>query len=71
MLRTMCGWAAERDYIPMNFLAGVKKFGRKEIERERVLTLNELKAFFAVLDSEDADVTYTVRLALKRVKSKG
>jgi hypothetical protein len=26
-VRTMWGWAAERDHIPMNFLAGLKKVG--------------------------------------------
>jgi integrase len=66
-LRTLWGWAAERDYLPVNFLAGVKRVGGKENEKERVLTLDELKAFFAVLDDEDADVTDTVRLALKCV----
>jgi integrase len=66
-LRTLWGWAAERDYLPMNFLAGVKRVGGKEKEKDRVLTLDELKAFFAVLDDEDADVTDTVRLALKCV----
>jgi integrase len=43
------------------------RVGGKEIEKERVLTLDELKAFFAMLDSKDADVTDTVRLALKCV----
>jgi integrase len=43
------------------------RVGGKEIEKERVLTLDELKAFFAMLDSEDADVTDTIRLALKCV----
>lgn len=66
-LRTLWGWAAERDYLQMNFLAGVKKVGGKEAEKERVLTRDELKAFFAVLDDEGADVTATVRLALKVV----
>ena len=43
------------------------RVGGKEIEKERVLTLDGLKAFFAMLDSEDADVTDTVRVALKCV----
>jgi site-specific recombinase XerD len=64
-LRTMWGWAAERDYVPMNFLAGVKKVGGKEAEKERVLTLDELKTFFAALDK--ANTADTVRRALKLI----
>ena len=41
----MWGWAADRDHIPMNFLAGVKKAGGKENEKDRVLTADELRAF--------------------------
>jgi integrase len=61
----MWGWAAERDYVPMNFLAGIKKVGGKEAEKERVLTLDELKTFFAALD--DANTVETVRRALKLI----
>ena len=61
----MWGWAAERDYVPMNFLAGVKKVGGKEAEKERVLTLDELKTFFAAL--EEANTADTVRRALKLI----
>jgi integrase len=64
-LRTLWGWAAERDYVPMNFLAGVKKVGGKEAEKERVLTLDELKAFFAALDG--ASTSDTVRRALRLI----
>jgi integrase len=64
-LRTLWGWAAERDYVPMNFLAGIKKVGGKEAEKERVLTLDELKTFFAALD--DANTAGTVRRALKLI----
>jgi integrase len=66
-LRTLWGWAAERDYVPMNFLAGVKKVGGKEAEKERVLTLDELKAFFAALDGEDAKTNDTIRRALRLI----
>ncbi len=64
-LRTLWGWAAERDYVPMNFLAGVKKVGGKETEKERVLTLDELKTFFAALDK--ANTVDTVRRALRLI----
>lgn len=66
-LRTVWGWAAERDLIPMNFLAGVKRVGGKETEKDRVLTVDELKAFFAILNDEKAGITEAVRLALKVV----
>jgi integrase len=61
----MWGWAAERDYVPMNFLAGVKKVGGKEAEKDRVLTLDELKTFFAALD--DASTSDTIRRALRLI----
>ena len=64
-LRTMWGWAAERDYVPMLFLAGVKKVGGKEAEKERVLTLDELKTFFAALDA--ANTTDAIRRALRLI----
>ena len=66
-LRTLWGWAAERDYVPMNFLAGVKKVGGKEAEKDRVLTLDELKAFFTALDGEDAKTNDTIRRALRLI----
>ena len=64
-LRTLWGWAAERDYVPMNFLAGVKKVGGKEAEKDRVLTLDELKAFFPALDK--ASTTDNIRRALRLI----
>jgi integrase len=66
-LRTMWGWAAERDYLPMNFLAGLKKVGGKEAEKERVLTNDEIAAFFAALEDESVKPTKTVSLALKLI----
>lgn len=66
-IRTVWGWAAERDYVAMNFLAGVKKVGGKETEKERVLTLDELKAFFAALDDDEAKTSDTIRRALKLI----
>lgn len=66
-LRTLWGWAAERDYVPMNFLAGIKKVGGKEAEKDRVLTLDELKAFFAALDGEKAKTSDTIRRALRLI----
>jgi integrase len=66
-VRTMWGWAADRDHIPMNFLAGVKKVGGKEKEKDRVLTADEIRAFIGALADPEAEVTETVQLALKGV----
>src|SRR5258708_26287219 len=61
----MWGWAAERYYHPMLVLADVKKVGGKEAEKERVLTLDELKTFFAALDA--ANTTDAIRRALRLI----
>jgi integrase len=66
-VRTMWGWAAERDHIPVNFLAGLKKVGGKENEKDRVLTADEIRAFLMTLADAEADVTETVQLALKGI----
>jgi integrase len=63
-VRTMWGWAVENDHVPVNFLAGLKKVGGKEGEKDRVLTADEIREFCAVLIVE---VTETVQLALKGV----
>lgn len=67
VLRTMWGWAAERDYLTMNFLAGVKRVGGKEAEKDRVLTENELKTFLALLEDENLKPTRPVAIALKLI----
>ncbi|QDM27081.1 tyrosine-type recombinase/integrase [Tardiphaga sp. vice304] len=66
-VRTMWGWAAERDYIPMNFLAGIKKVGGKEAEKDRVLSLDQIKAFFAALDDSEEKTQDAIRRALKLI----
>jgi integrase len=68
-VRTMWGWAADRDHIPTNFLAGLKKVGGKENEKDRVLTLDEIREFLAaLLDAQaEAEVTETVALGLKGI----
>jgi integrase len=67
ILRTVWGWAAERDYIPMNFLAGIKKVGGKEKEKDRVLTDDQIRAFLAELNDPEAEATEAVRLALRGI----
>jgi len=64
-IRTMWGYANDKEILTENFLHGMKKVGGKEIEKDRVLTADELKVFFALLDDEKAEITDAVRLALK------
>jgi integrase len=66
-VRTMWGWAADRDHIPMNFLAGLKKVGGKENEKDRVLTADEIREFWHALVDAELEVTEIVRLALKGI----
>ena len=66
-LRTMWGWASDRDDVPANLLAGVKKAGGKEKGKDRVLTLDELKTFLATLADADTKATPIVRLALRGI----
>ena len=68
-VRTLWGWAAERDHIPVNFLAGIKKVGGKENEKDRVLTPEEIREFLAALvdATAEAEITETVALALKGI----
>jgi integrase len=66
-VRTLWGWGADRDHIPVNFLAGVKKVGGKEKEKDRVLTADEIRAFIRALADSEAEVTETVQLALKGI----
>ncbi|MGY3514185.1 tyrosine-type recombinase/integrase [Bradyrhizobium lupini] len=67
VIRTMWGYANDKDILTENFLHGMKKVGGKEIEKDRVLTLDELKAFFAILNDEEAGITDGTRMALKVV----
>jgi integrase len=66
-LRTMWGWAADHDDVPMNFLAGVKKVGGKEKGKDRVLIADELRAFLAALADAEVKATEIVRLALRGI----
>jgi integrase len=66
-VRTMWGWAADSDHIPMNFLAGIKKAGGKESEKDRVLTADEIRAFLAALVDLEVETTEIVALALKGI----
>lgn len=67
VIRTMWGYANDREILSENFLHGMKKVGGKEVEKDRVLTFDELKAFFSILHDEKAGITDATRLALKVV----
>jgi len=67
VIRTMWGYANDREILTENFLHGMKKVGGREVEKDRVLTLDELKTFFAILNDEKASITDATRLALKVV----
>jgi integrase len=66
-LRTMWGWASDRDEVPANLLAGVKKVGGKEKGKDRVLTPDEIRTFIAALAGANAGATQIVRLALRGI----
>ncbi|MBN8991617.1 MAG: site-specific integrase [Rhizobiales bacterium] len=66
-VRTMWGWAVEGDHVPVNFLAGLKKVGGKEREKDRVLTTDEIQEFLTTLVASDFEITETVGLALKGI----
>ncbi|GLR87992.1 tyrosine-type recombinase/integrase [Bradyrhizobium iriomotense] len=66
-LRTMWGWASDRDDVPSNIMAGVKKVGGKERSKDRVLTPAELQSLLAALDDDACKASPIVRLALKGI----
>jgi integrase len=66
-LRTMWGWASDRDDVPANPLAGVKKIGGKEKSKDRVLTQDEIRTFLAALAEAATRATPIVRLALRGI----
>ena len=67
VLRTLLGWAVEKDHLPVNVLAGVKKVGGKENEKDRVLTADEIRVFLALLAAPEATVLPTIRQALQAI----
>jgi integrase len=56
-------WAAAKDLIPASPMAGVERPGGEERPRQRVLTADEIKAFWTKLPT--ADMAEPTRLALK------
>jgi len=63
LLRQLFDWAAAKDLVPASPMAGVERPGGEERPRQRVLTADEIRSFWAKLD--DADMAEPTRLALK------
>jgi integrase len=63
LLMQLFTWAAAKDLIPASPMAGVERPGGEERPRQRVLSADEIKAFWTKLDT--ADMAEPTRLALK------
>jgi integrase len=63
LLKQLFDWAAAKDLIPASPMAGIERPGGEETPRERVLTIDEIRAFWSKLD--DADMADPTKLALK------
>lgn len=63
LLSQLFTWAAAKDLIPASPMAGVERPGGEERPRQRVLTADEIKAFWTKLPA--ADMAEPTRLALK------
>jgi integrase len=63
LLVQMFNWAAGKDLIPASPMAGIERPGGQESPRNRVLTADEVKAFWSKL--ETAEMAEPTRLALK------
>jgi integrase len=63
LLKQLFDWAAAKDLLPASPMAGIERPGGDESPRERVLTADEIKAFWTKL--ADADMAKPTALALK------
>jgi integrase len=63
LLKQLFDWAAAKDLLPASPMAGIERPGGDESPRERVLTADEIKAFWDKL--VDADMAKPTQLALK------
>lgn len=59
----MFEWAAAKDLIPASPMAGIERPGGQETPRKRVLSAEEIRAFWTKLDT--ADMAEPTQLALK------
>jgi integrase len=69
LLKQLLDWAAAKDLIPASPMAGVERPGGEERPRERVLTADEIRAFWTKL--ETADMADPTKLALKLLLATG
>jgi integrase len=63
LLKQLFDWAAAKDLVPASPMAGIERPGGDEQPRNRVLTVDEIKAFWSKLDT--AEMAQPTRLALK------
>ncbi|MGB6487560.1 MAG: tyrosine-type recombinase/integrase [Steroidobacteraceae bacterium] len=63
LAKQMFEWAAAKDLIPASPMAGIERPGGEETPRDRVLSVDEVKAFWTKL--ETAEMAEPTQLALK------
>jgi integrase len=63
LLKQLFDWAAAKDLVPASPMAGIERPGGDESPRDRVLTADEIKAFWTKL--AEADMAEPTRIALK------
>src|SRR6516164_9857881 len=64
VIRRMFGWALSRDIVPTSPCVAVKA-PAKENRRDRVLSADEIAAFWRALDNPEFGMSPAIRLALK------
>jgi integrase len=69
ILKQLFDWAAGKDLVPASPMAGIERPGGKEMPRERVLNVDEISAFWTMLDT--ADMEEPTRIALKLLLTTG
>jgi integrase len=65
LLRQLFDWASAKDLIPASPMAGIERRGGDERPRERVLSAEEIKAFWSSIDKPEIEMAAPTRLALK------
>jgi integrase len=65
LLKQLFDWAAAKDLVPASPMAGIERPGGEESPRERVLTADEVKAFWSNLEKPEVEMAAPTRLALK------
>ena len=65
LLKQLFDWAAAKDLVPASPMAGIERPGGDESPRERVLSADEVKAFWVALDKPELEMAAPTRLALK------